>query len=207
MARKNDSFYFDGFRKSADYACQAAHLLSDVMHDFDPETLRGRMDEMHRIEQAADQVRHELMDELVTAFITPFEREDIAQLSHILDDVTDRIEGVLDRMYYDNVLESRPDAVQLTDMLVRSCEQVAAVVEELPHFKRSKKLRELVFSVNNIETEADGLFVQAMRTLHTTCADPLQVHAWHDVYRHLEQCTDDCEHVADAVDRIVMKNS
>ena len=88
MARKNDSFYFDGFKQSADYACQAAHLLSEVMHHYEPDRLLERFDEMHRIEQAADEVRHGMMDELVTAFITPFDRDDIARLSSVLDDVT-----------------------------------------------------------------------------------------------------------------------
>ncbi|MBW3078354.1 DUF47 domain-containing protein [Bifidobacterium simiiventris] len=207
MARKNDSFYFDGFKQSADYACQAAHLLSDVMHTFDPTQLRTRMDEMHRIEQAADEVRHRMLDELVTAFITPFDREDIAELSHILDNVTDSIEGVLDRMYYDNVTVMREDALELADMVVRACERIAELVAQLPQFKRSKTLRELVFDINTIETDADHVFIEAMRTLHTTCDDPMQVYAWHDVYRHLEQCADDCEHVADAIDSIVMKNS
>ncbi|MBT1161308.1 DUF47 family protein [Bifidobacterium sp. SO1] len=207
MARKNDSFYFDGFKQSADYACQAAHLLSDVMHTFDPTQLRTRMDDMHRIEQAADEVRHRMLDELVTAFITPFDREDIAELSHILDNVTDSIEGVLDRMYYDNVTVMREDALELADMVVRACERIAELVAQLPQFKRSKTLRELVFDINTIETDADHVFIEAMRILHTTCDDPMQVYAWHDVYRHLEQCADDCEHVADAIDSIVMKNS
>ena len=44
MARQKDTFYFEGFRRSADYACQAAKLLSEVMHDFNPGQLRERMD-------------------------------------------------------------------------------------------------------------------------------------------------------------------
>ena len=67
MARQKDTFYFDGFRRSADYACQAAKLLSEVMHDFNPGQLRERMDSMHAIEKSADEVRHDMMDELVTA--------------------------------------------------------------------------------------------------------------------------------------------
>ena len=179
MARKNDSFYFDGFKQSADYACQAAHLLSEVMHHYEPDRLLERFDEMHRIEQAADEVRHGMMDELVTAFITPF----------------------------DNVLEIRPDALDLVDMDERSCGKMAELIGELPRFKRSKTLREQVFFINKIEQDADRLFVEAMRRLHTTCTDPLQVLAWHEVYVHLELCTDDCEHVADVVDNIVMENS
>ena len=135
MARKNDSFYFDGFKQSADYACQAAHLLSEVMHHYEPDRLLERFDEMHRIEQAADEVRHGMMDELVTAFITPFDRDDIARLSSVLDDVTDRIEGALHRMYYDNVLEIRPDALDLVDMVERSCGKMAELIGELPRFQ------------------------------------------------------------------------
>ena len=207
MARQKDTFYFDGFRRSADYACQAAKLLSEVMHDFNPGQLRERMDSMHAIEKSADEVRHDMMDELVTAFITPFDREDIDELGHVLDDVTDSIEGVLNRMYYDNVTDMRDDAVQMSDMVVRATESICELVNELPRFRQSKTLRELVFAITTIETAADHLGIESMRTLHTTCTDPLQVFAWHDVYRHLEQCSDDCERVATTIDSIVMKNS
>ena len=148
MARQKDTFYFDGFRRSADYACQAAKLLSEVMHDFNPGQLRERMDSMHAIEKSADEVRHDMMDELVTAFITPFDREDIDELGHVLDDVTDSIEGVLNRMYYDNVTDMRDDAVQMSDMVVRATESICKLVNELPRFRHSKTLRELVFAIN-----------------------------------------------------------
>ena len=166
MARQKDTFYFDGFRRSADYACQAAKLLSEVMHDFNPGQLRERMDSMHAIEKSADEVRHDMMDELVTAFITPFDREDIDELGHVLDDVTDSIEGVLNRMYYDNVTDMRDDAVQMSDMVVRATESICELVNELPRFRHSKTLRELVFAINTIETDADHLFIESMRTHH-----------------------------------------
>ena len=136
MARQKDTFYFDGFRRSADYACQAAKLLSEVMHDFNPGQLRERMDSMHAIEKSADEVRHDMMDELVTAFITPFDREDIDELGHVLDDVTDSIEGVLNRMYYDNVTDMRDDAVQMSDMVVRATE---IAMSPVPGAKSSKR--------------------------------------------------------------------
>ncbi|MCB5662835.1 DUF47 family protein, partial [Erysipelatoclostridium ramosum] len=69
----------------------------EVIHDFNPYQLRERMDGMHTLDQAADGVRYDIIDELVTAFITPFDREDIDELGRVLDDVTDSIEGVLNR--------------------------------------------------------------------------------------------------------------
>ena len=84
---------------------------------------------------------------------------------------------------------------------------MAELVALMRQFKKQKKLRNLVFDINHIEQEADALFVEAMRTLHTTCDDPMQVFAWHEVYSQLEECLDACEEVADVIDNIVMKNS
>ncbi len=207
MSRKNDAFYFDSFDASAEHACRAVQLLRDVMHDYDPEKLSTQMEAMHAIEQDADEIRHQLVDELVTAFMTPIDREDISLLSDCLDDVVDEIEGVLHRLYYDNVLDMRADALDMLDKVVEETEKMRDLVSELRRFKRSKTLRERVFTVNRIEQETDTMFVKALRSLHTTCSDPMQTLAWHEVYTQLEECADACEKVADVVDNIVMKNS
>ena len=78
---------------------------------------------------------------------------------------------------------------------------------ELPNYRKSKTLRELVIQINTIESEADELYINAMRNLHVNGKDPLEVIAWRDVYAFLEYCADCCENVADVVDSIVMKNS
>lgn len=207
MARKNDAFYFDAFCACAEYSCQAAKLLERVTKDYHPERIKEELEAMHAIEQAADEKKHEINDALVTAFVTPIEREDIALLSENLDTVTDRIEGVLHRLYFDNITEIRDDALELSEMIVRACTEMAALLEELPQFKRSKTLREHVIAINSLEEEADHAYIRAMRRLHTTCTDPLTVFSWHEVYTFLEYCVDSCEHVADTVSSIVMKNS
>ena len=80
-------------------------------------------------------------------------------------------------------------------------------LDELPQFKRSKTLREHVIAINTVEEEADSVYIAAMRDLHTGCDDPMIVFTWHEIYTFLEYCVDSCEHVADTVDSIVMKNS
>ncbi len=207
MARKKDSFYFDSFVACAKLSSQAARLLAEVMRSYDPDTIAQRIDEMHAIEQAADEHKHEVLDALVTAFVTPIEREDIAALSDYLDTVVDRIEGVLLRLYFDNIRTIRPDALPLVEKIERSCDEMGTLLAELAQFKRSKTLREHVIVINSIEEEADSLYIEAMRTLHTSCDDPMEVFTWHEVYTFLEYCVDSVEHVADTVSSIVMKNS
>ena len=70
-----------------------------------------------------------------------------------------------------------------------------------------KKLREHIIHINTMEEQADKLFIAAMRKLHTTCTDPIVIITWREIYIYLEKCADACEHVADAVESIVMKNT
>ena len=205
MAKKNDAFYFDSFASAAELACKAAQKLDEIMRHFDPATIEEAVAEMHEIEQEADEIVHTVNDALITAFITPIEREDIATLSNSIDVVIDRIEGVLHRIYF--IQEMRPDALMMSAKVMRATEQMHDLVLELPQFKRSKSLREHVVTVNTIESECDDIYIAAMRGLHTADLDPLTVISWRDVYTFLEYCADSCEFVADTVESIVMKNS
>ena len=207
MAKKNDAFYYDSFAAAAELACKAAIKLDDIMRNFDPSKIEEAVEEMHAIEQAADEKVHEVNDALITAFITPIEREDIATLAGAIDVVVDRIEGVLHRIYFTNIQEMRPDALEMSAKVVRATEQMNDLVLELPQFKRSKSLREHVITVNTIESECDDIYIAAMRRLHTTDRDALSIISWRDVYTFLEYCADSCEFVADTVESIVMKNS
>ena len=207
MAKKKDEFYFDAFIEHAETARRAASLLLEIMEDFDADAIDRALTRMHEIENAGDAVNHEITDALTSAFITPIEREDIALLSERLDAVTDHLEGVLHRIYFTNVQSIRPSALEMTAKIVNACEEMHELVREFPQFKRNKSLREHIIAINTVEEEADHLFIESMRALHTTETDPIQVIAWRDVYTFLEYCADSCEHVAEMIDAIVMKNS
>ena len=113
MSKKQDDYYFDNFIKCAEYACKEAYLLKEILTDFQPAEISKRMEEVHEIEREADTHRHEITDKLAKAFITPIEREDIIALSHHIDDVTDKIEEVLIRVYINNVQEMREEVFSM----------------------------------------------------------------------------------------------
>ncbi len=207
MARKQDSYYFETFAECVEFACKAAHILHDTLQNFDPEQLEKKLDEIHEAEHAADCKKHELLAVLAKAFITPIEREDIILLSQNIDEMVDKIEDVLMRVYCNNIRSIRPDALQMCEMIVRSCTAVRDLMVEFADFKHSKKMKEHVITINTLEEEADKLFISNVHSLHTNCKDPLEVFAWHELYVFLEQCMDSCEHVADTVESVVMKNS
>ena len=153
MSKKQDEYFFKSFIECAEYACQAAHLLESVMDNFDPDELPRHIDEMHSLEHAADTRKHEMLDVLAKAFITPIEREDIIDLSHCIDNMTDKIEDVFLRLYTNNIREMQPDAVELAKVVIRCCESVKEMLEEFPNFKRSKTLKDHIIRINTMEEE------------------------------------------------------
>ncbi len=207
MSKKQDSFYFQNFIDCADYSCQAVRLLKDVMTQFSPEALQQRLEDMHKIEHSADLKKHDLLNALSKAFITPIEQEDIMQISQNLDELTDMIEDVLIRIYYNHITHIRPDALKMVDVLIRCCEEICKLMRAFPEFKRSKRLHEHIVLINSLEEEVDKLFITCMYDLHRTCKDPLSVIAWREIYLYLEKCADTCEHVADIVESAIMKNN
>lgn len=207
MANKQDSFYFDNFTACAGYSCKAAHRLKEILTDFRPDEISKNFDELHEIERQADEERHQLSDMLVKAFITPIEREDIAALSHDIDEVTDKIEDVLIRVYINNVQQIRPEALRLLDTVIECCDALHELMQEFPNFRKSKKLGEKIIAINTLEEKADKLYIDSMRNLHMEEKDPLQIIAWREIYDYMEKCADACEHAADVVGSVVMKNS
>ena len=207
MAKKSDNYYFENFIQCVECGCQAAMMLEENLANFDVNRLSENLDELHKIEHDADKKKHEMMGVLVKAFITPIEREDIILLSQCIDEVTDQIEDVLIRIYINNVHTIRPEALQFTKVIIRCCKVLKEIMEEFANFKKSKTLHGLIIEINALEEEGDRLFIDSMRRLHTEVTDPLEIIAWREIYNFLEKCCDACEHVADAGESVIMKNT
>ena len=208
MSKKQDTFYYDNFISCAEEACRAADLLKTTLEDFHPEQIAGKLQEIHAIEHQADDKKHMLTDRLAKAFITPIDREDILTLSQNIDEITDKIEEVLIRIYINHIQTIRPEALKTLDVVIRCCNETCNLLRELADFRHSKALKEIVIRINTLEEEADQMFIQQYVRLHDECKDhPQQIIAWREIYEYLERCADACEHTADTVSSIVMKNS
>ena len=190
MSKKSDSYYFQNFIECVECGCQAAKMLEDNLNHFDTGLLQDKLDELHRIEHDADKKKHEMI-----------------LLSQSIDEVTDKIEDVLIRIYINNVQQIRPEALAFIKVIIRCCEALKEVMEEFADFRKSKTLHGLIIEINALEEEGDRLFIESMRKLHAEVTDPIEIIAWREIYVYLEKCCDACEHVADVVESVIMKNT
>ena len=113
----------------------------------------------------------------------------------------------MQRIFIHNVTAMRDDVGELTALLVRCVEALCSAVGELSNFRKSDTIRPAIVEVNSLESEADGLYLKAMRRLYTTESDPVTVLSWTHLYEGLENCFDACEHASDVIESVIMKNS
>jgi predicted phosphate transport protein (TIGR00153 family) len=206
MARKTHDYYFNKLNKAVGFACEAADMLSNVLGDFKLETLEAKLKEMHVIEHAADIDKHEMMSRLVNEFITPIEREDIIQISQEIDDIIDQIEEILQYIYMYNLKSIREEAIVFAGLIVESCNTLKKAVEEFSNFKKSKTLKAYIIECNRLEDEGDRLYAEIIRKLFKNTADAVQLFSWVKIFDLFESTCDSCEHAANSLERIVLKN-
>ncbi|MGI6404502.1 MAG: DUF47 domain-containing protein [Oscillospiraceae bacterium] len=205
MAKKNP--YFNDFITMVSYSCQAAEYLQQALRQFKPELLAQQRKDMHEIEHAEDKLKHQMLKRLVKEFVTPIDREDIIQLANELDNVTDKIEDILIRMYMYNIKEVHPAAIEFSDVIADCCKALQHAIKEFPNFQKSTVLHQAIVDVNNMEEKGDAIYIDAVRSLYEQGNDPVKILVWSELFDKFEDCCDTCEHVADLMEMIAMKNS
>lgn len=205
MKKKKDEFYYKNLNACVDYAYQAAGVLKETLENYDKNTLQEKIAAIHELEQQGDAKRHKMMAVLSQAFITPIEREDLIALSNYLDDTTDAVEEILLQIYMCNVETIREDIFPVLEVLLASIQALGEVIGELENFKHSKKMEKYIIKVNDLEEQGDRLYMENMHRLHEE-TDVKTILIWRTVYECVETCLDTCEHAADIVETVRMKN-
>ena len=162
---------------------------------------------MHEIEHRADGIHHDILSKLSTEFITPIDQEDILRLVQIIDDITDAIDEVILDIYMYHIVEIPEKTVALSKKVnccVKALDEAAA---ELKNFKKREALHRLLVKLNDIEGEADQIFTEGMYELFASEVNMKNLIGQKTVFEGLENCYDLCEHAADVIEQIVIKNT
>ena len=209
MAKKNRFDYFDAFERQVDIAAEEADLLIEAIDGF---TSAGEMkpilDRAHEIENRGDDVSHQIKSSVSADFITPIEREDILELAQDLDDITDVIEGTIQRFYMFDIHFMHPQAIEFAHIIKKSLKALRKSMGTFREFKKVKKIRAMVEDVNQLEEQADRLYLETIRVLYTEDAlnDAVRVEVWSRLFDRLEHSCDACKTVADTMCNIMLKN-
>lgn len=157
-----------------------------------------------KLEQKGDEIIHDIFKRLNQTFITPLDPEDIHSLSSHLDDVLDGLEDAAHRMVSYHIDPIPPTVVELCKNIVTCVRSMQLAFEAL---NGNLKLMDHCIEINRIEEAVDVLVRKSVQELFEQEKDPIRLIKLKEVYELLEQTTDYCEDVADALQTVVIKNS
>jgi predicted phosphate transport protein (TIGR00153 family) len=199
-----DTAFFKLFSETADIIDEAADLLADLMTRYSDVDAKIRT--IKDVEHRCDQHVHLIIAQLHKSFITPIDREDIYALAKEMDEVTDAIDETAQLFTIYNIEDVHEDSLKMVRLVTQCTAELKLLIADLNNLKRTAKLRERIIEINRIENEGDVLFREIMTGLFASSRLPLEVFKWKEIYEHLENTLDACEHVANIIDGIVMKH-
>jgi uncharacterized protein len=197
-----DRVFFDLFNEAGQNTLRAARMLQEMLQKWPDES--GLAREILLAEQEGDRITHDIVQRVNSTFVTPIDGEDIYALATQVDDIVDFTEETADFLGLYKIEAPMVQAQAMADVLVKSCEQLAAALAGLRGFK---DLERYWIEIHRLENDGDRLFRDALASLFSNGIDPMVVIRWRDVFLRLERAIDATETAAHILEGIVIKNS
>jgi uncharacterized protein Yka (UPF0111/DUF47 family) len=191
--------FFDLFR-------QQGALVSETLTELSKSLLEGksRHTRLIDLEHECDDATHQIHNLVNSTFITPLDQEDILLLASSLDDVVDLAEETGDKIDLYRIQSISDPAKQMGEFLAKAGIEIAAALDQLEGFAQLKPHR---LEIHRLENEGDRLTRAAIGELFSKVSEASELLKWKDIYDLLEATMDACEHAANVMETIAIKNA
>lgn len=197
--------FFELFEKAADNVAKMGVILKDIVAEPDFDKRAALISQTEDLEHANDELTHSIFTELGRNFITPFDREDIHQLTTALDDVADYIYASAKKINFYRVNPNDIGIQKMAELIEQGAMHVRTAVVELRDMKNMRAITEALVKINSIENQADDIFDMSIERLFATEPDAKEVIKKREIYQVMEIVTDKCEDASNVIESIIIK--
>ena len=200
LPRENS--FFSMFVQQAENVHAGTKALVEMLANFsDPQSQSRGIKE---IEHQGDTITHDLNTRLNKTFITPFDREDIHELSSKIDDVLDLADAAAGRLVIYRVKAIRQGVLELAQILELSVQQMVMAVRVL---EKKDHVLNYCIEINRLENEGDRISRNLIAQLFEQEKDPVEIIKWKEIIEAIETAIDKCEDVANVIETVVLKSA
>jgi len=137
-----------------------------------------RVGKIKEIESTGDDITHNIIDKLNKSFITPFDKEDIHQLTVLLDDVLDLINATAKRLLLFKIKHTSRYINEFTEFIWKGVVEVDKCICSL---KKYKDIKSYYINIHSIENNADEIFSKALANLFENNKNAVDVVKYKDI--------------------------
>ncbi len=160
---------------------------------------------VREIEQEADAIRRRLIAQLKRSFITPIDREDLFDLSRVIDDVLDYMLTLTRDMQAFEV-STNVHITCMVEVLVECAHELHSAVENIEH--NPDKAVEHTIHILKLENRMGHLYTTALADLFKdmeTSQNMVDGLKTREIYRHLIHTIQSAENAANLINEILVK--
>jgi predicted phosphate transport protein (TIGR00153 family) len=201
-----DHSFFPLFESDAQNLVKAADLLRTLMSSTAPEEHERLHKEIKDVEHIGDEITDKTYLQLNKSFITPFDREDIHQLTANIDDVVDSINGISRRICLYKPKKLIPVYREMAEMIYSAALEIEISIHCLKDPVANKvKIMTACEKVKDIEHKADELYFDGVQELFDKEEDTKELLKNNKILEILERCVDEEEDITDTIKSILIK--
>lgn len=201
-----DHSFFPLFEKSAQNLVKASGLLNELLSTPDIIIHEKYYKEIRDVEHIGDEITTKTYEQLNKSFITPFDREDIHELTANIDDVLDSINGIARRICLYRPKKMMPVYVEMAMMIFEGAKAIEDSVLCLKDpVANKRKITKACEKVREIEHNTDELYFNGVSELFEKEEDTKELLKNNKILEMLERCVDEEEDVTDTLKTILIK--
>lgn len=198
--------FFPLFVQSGENILKAAELLLSQTRTADPDERRMIAHRIKECESKGDMITDTILDELLNAFVTPFDREDIHTLAESMDTFLDTIRDTSKKIAIYQPNDSNRRLVEIAENIRTAADLILVACQTFDDFRKStKQIDEICDRVKDIEHVVDDIYESYMSSLFQNEKDPIELVKKKNVLQALEDTSDSAKVVSGVIRSILVK--
>ena len=197
--------FFPLFTQSAENILKAAQLLFTQIKSEDQDERRMISHRIKECETAGDRITDKIIDELMDAYVTPFDRDDIHELAEIMDTFLDTIRDSAKKIAIYQPKQSKK-LVEVAEYIVRDAEILVQITGKFDTMRSDvKEIDSLCDAIKDIEHSVDDIYESYMSNLFAYEQDAIELVRKKNIAQALEDVSDVAKTVSGVIRSIAVK--
>lgn len=198
--------FFPLFIASAENISKAADLLLAQTKSEDPDDRKMLAHRIKECETAGDVITDKIVDELLDAYVTPFDRDDIHELAEHMDTFLDSIRDASKKIAMYQPKGTPAKLIEIAEYIKKDADLFVLITGKFDTMRQdAKDLDKLCDDIKDIEHTVDDIYESYMFNLFDKETDAIELVKKKNIVQALEDTSDVAKGVSNTIRSIVVK--
>ncbi|MCQ2187918.1 MAG: DUF47 family protein [Bacteroidales bacterium] len=200
--------FFPLFIQAAENIDKAADLLLEQAKSDNPDQRRMLAHRIKERETEGDTITKKIVEELMAAYVTPFDRDDIHELAESLDTFLDTIRDSSKQIAMYQPKEPSRKLIEIAEYIKQDAVLFIEITKKFDNMrKEAKEVDDLCDKIKEIEHIVDDVFESYMSNLFEFEKDAIELTKKKNIAQALEDISDKAKSTAKVIRSIAVKMS